>query len=744
MQSPRPWASLHLHGRISDALHQAQRDWTAGLKAYGSADYQLAQKDLQAVYETLRRVLGDGDARTLDAGNDLAAATAKLGNYTAAEALYRDLYNEQARNGSGLRVGFRTLNNLAVTLLEQGRVNEAENLDLRNYDEERRSLSKNDNLTLATLDNLCSALLQQGRYREAEARLKELYQTRLQTSGPNLPSTLTALANLTEAVENQGRHQEAEKLASQLYAARTKVAGVDHPDTVAALVLLATAIEGGIALPRLKSCCVRHFRPVRRDLANRIPESLKIKAALARVLRSEFKLEESAELYRNTCYHLAQRAPPTRRVGATQSSATSDCYYRLALTLSDLRSRDLASAMALGAEAFEAAQRSVQAGSATSLSRSNVIALAQAAGVGTEASQYETALDDRDVLQLRFVQALAVIERQRLSQDIQQLDAKIGDLASELATRAPDYWSYRSPGPVSIASLQQANGTGRELLHDEEALVLWTCKKDNSHGLVFAVAPDKFGWSTIALTGNEMTERVQNLRAAIEATEATATGASAPSQTVFPRAAAHELYQALLGDKSIQAVIGNAHTILFVPCEPVVNLPPSLLIVSDPPGGVSADGVPAMLRRTHWLIADKAVAALPTVSSLDILRRRRKPVERQISEPLVAFADPDFSNARASGDRADKWLAALQPLPGTRLEAESLRSILNGSNQDVLIGPEASKAELERRARDGSLARANVIDFATHGFIAGEIPGYRKRRLRSLRLRRDLECRVSF
>jgi CHAT domain-containing protein len=708
----------------SDALRQAQQDWAAGHQAYASADYQAAQRDWTAAYEAFRRVLGPEDTRTLDAENDLAAATTKTGDFAGAEALYRDLYNVQMRSNADSAAIFRTLNNLSVSLLEQGRAKNAEDLDLRTYGDESRILGMDNDWTLATLDNLCSALLQQGRYQEAEDRLQELYRIRLQKNGPDDPLTLPALANLTEAIEAQGRHQEAEAFATRLYAARLKIGGADHPDTIAALALLATVMEGenrhSEAEIRLRQALAASID----RLGDSHPETLQIKATLARVLRSEGAVEQSVSLYRETCPELLQGASSATRIASSvqPNAAASDCYYRLALTLRDLQSHDSTHAQALGMEAFEAAQRATQSGFASSLSRSDAIALAQAAGVGTEASQYETALDDRESFRVRFAQTLDADEQQRLSNAIRQSDATIDSLTSQLATKAPDYWNYRLPAPTRITSLQRRSGAGTELLHGDEALILWMCRRDDSHGLVFAVSPGKFAWSTIGLNGNEIADRARSLRRAIEAAGAMATGSPATPHAAFPRATAHELYVALLGDKSIQAAIENARTLLFVPCEPLADLPPSVLVVSDPPGGAVADGVPDAMRRTHWLLNDVATAVLPTVSSLEVIRLRRARVAQHDSEPLLAFADPDFTSVRGGDDSEAKWVASLQPLPGTRREVELLRSILNGSKQNVLIGSLASRAELERRQRDGSLAQVSVLEFATHGFFAGEIP----------------------
>jgi CHAT domain-containing protein len=61
----------------------------------------------------------------------------------------------------------------------------------------------------------------------------------------------------------------------------------------------------------------------------------------------------------------------------------------------------------------------------------------------------------------------------------------------------------------------------------------------------------------------------------------------------------------------------------------------------------------------------------------------------------------------------------LPPLPGTLAEGQALESALGGRPGSLLLGPQASKAELMARNADGRLANVRVLEFATHGLVAG-------------------------
>ncbi len=64
-------------------------------------------------------------------------------------------------------------------------------------------------------------------------------------------------------------------------------------------------------------------------------------------------------------------------------------------------------------------------------------------------------------------------------------------------------------------------------------------------------------------------------------------------------------------------------------------------------------------------------------------------------------------------------LAELPPLPDTRLEAESVAGLFDPAGTTLLMGPAAQEAALTSSA----IADADVLLFATHGLVAGEIEG---------------------
>jgi len=186
-------------------------------------------------------------------------------------------------------------------------------------------------------------------------------------------------------------------------------------------------------------------------------------------------------------------------------------------------------------------------------------------------------------------------------------------------------------------------------------------------------------------------------------------------------------------------VIRDKPVWLFVPSGALTALPPGLLVTAAPAGGAAGDRDSQQLRATSWLLRSKAVAVLPQVSALRTLRAIPPGARIAAEDPLLVFADPDFSRPAA---RARRGVAArslrgyasffrdgiplaaaldeLPSLPGTRIEGEALERALGGRPGSLLTGRDASKAQLLARNADGRLSRVRVLEFATHGLVAGD------------------------
>ena len=730
----------------------------------------------------------------------LGPAQLAQGKLAEAEDTYRQLIKLPPPAGAPPSFAAIPREGLASVLLNEGRSAEARSIIEQSLQFDQSQPASDDSFNATVTDEfvLVSADHLDGRMAEAESSLKDLLAR--DTKMPLVQTALLRLA-LAKVLDDNGQVAEAQKgydqettdlndlgafgAAFQPMAQFGMSANLEHQGRYADAEL---AARQSVALTyRSLSLLKSGTSPSPLQDAAAYPGT----EALGRLLRLQSDYAEAASVGRQACRLLANgtasgqgnASPLAQALAGTAANCELDASLSLwslgaeglgktsadaggvapGLGVRDLAAADLSDAAlrldapaaaspdigALRAEAFERAQQATLSAAGQSISLTGALAAARAAGAGPTAEAYEQALAKRRFLQASLASPLgpgaaANTLQQGASDQIPVVDQLIAQLAHQLQSQWGAYWDYRSPAPVSVASLQAGSGPDAALLHGNEALVLWMVAPGKDKGLVFAVTKDKVAWAQIGLSGDELDATVKALRAEIDPQKSDQTGQA------FDRKTAHALYVALLGDPAIQQVIDEAgvDTLLVVPTGPMTSLPPSLLVVDEPTG---SDTDPKVLRSTHWLIGDKAIAILPSVSSLRTLRvllpqaRAKSGVKADL--PLLALADPDFHGdhvipvpqagvvapaersvptaqaATVDGRPKAEVLASLRPLYGTLAEGQALAKLLDAPDHDLLLGPAASKTELLARQTDGSLVRTRVISFSTHGLITGDFTG---------------------
>jgi tetratricopeptide (TPR) repeat protein len=127
------------------------------------------------------------------------------------------------------------MNNLALSLSDQGKHAEAEQMQRELLDVERRVLGPEHPRTLATMNNYALSLGAQGKHAEAEQMQRELLDLHRRVLGPEHPHTLTTMNNLARTMNRQGKRAEAEPIFRELLDLRRRVLGPEHPHTLATL-----------------------------------------------------------------------------------------------------------------------------------------------------------------------------------------------------------------------------------------------------------------------------------------------------------------------------------------------------------------------------------------------------------------------------------------------------------------------------------------------------------------------------
>jgi CHAT domain-containing protein len=765
---------LDYEGRYADAEPLARRALAIDEKVLGADDletaysldylgcilteearYAEAEPMLRRALATRQRLLSADHSRVGESLNDLGQLLGETGRYVEAEPLIRQaLTAYQAAQGSESPSNAVLLTHLAILVIRQGRYVEAEALLRRALAIDVKVLGADHPETAYGLGNVGAVLALRGHFADAEPLLRQAVAIDEARLGPNDRVTGQKLTDLGWLLVREGRYGEAEPILRRSLKLREAAFGPDHPNTASDLRFLASSLRGQKRYDEAEPLLTHAVSIYVSALGPGHPDALRAGEDLGAVRRALGRPADAVGALRPICSAEVARAGVQRDGddGAQAPRETaSRCQRILSLALWEWSAAGGGTTAAdrpdaLLPEAFLSAQRSEQSAAGQALARSAALTAAQAAGIGPAARAYEAALAERDALQQAYAKAAggggdaAATRRRNLAQALDETAASIGRLSEDLSARAPLYWDYRTPDAIGVSALQARAGADATLLRPGEALILWMIPPGEERGLVFAVTRTGAAWARVGLDGDSIAARVKALRTQIDPRAYGETEGDEPTAGKrygpFDRQSAYELYKALLGDPAIQSVIGNTPTWLFVPSGPMLSLPPGVLVTSPPQGGAAGDARPADLRATSWLLRSKALAVLPTISSLRTLRQLSRVGGSVATDPLLAFADPDFGAgaADASGPRSftlyfkdgavvGDALKYLPSLPGTLVEAKALETALAAPPGSLLTGPDATKAALMARNADGRLAKVKVLEFATHGLVAGDISG---------------------
>ena len=219
-----------------------------------------------------------------------------------------------------------SLNNLSVSLGEQGRVSEAEELQR----EAIALLEKQPEaqpLQLAQMvDGLASFLSSQAKYEAAE----ELHQRALTMKLRLLPKAHSSVAisqnNLALVLYERGKFRSAEKLFREVLAVRQKILGKDHPDVAQSLNNLAFSVEKQGNLDEAVMLHREALAIYRKVLASDHPAVTGTIGGLASLLITQGNYNDAEELLRQALLLIRQRPGNTPRNEAS-------CLNNLALVL---------------------------------------------------------------------------------------------------------------------------------------------------------------------------------------------------------------------------------------------------------------------------------------------------------------------------------------------------------------------------------------------------------------------------
>jgi CHAT domain-containing protein len=586
-----------------------------------------------------------------------------------------------------------------------------------------KSDSPDDLRTARVLQNLASAQEYQGQFKEAEANLRTsavLFSKALPDDDPRIGAVLTRLAlNLYL----QGRFKEAEGYYRD--AVRRQDRGPVTLTTPATLTDFALNQMAQGRLDEAEALLQKGLEQRRQLLPPRNPEIARTLSNLAEVKHRKGEHAAALDLNREAVAIVAWLGKRNQI-----SLLQFDRLIKAAWALYDGQGQRGGST-ALLEEAFAAAQRAAETGTAKTVARMAARFAAEDPKLRNLLKDLHDLDDDEAELQRRLSHAIALEadSRTALSEDIRRMlaanDTRRAEMNAQVSAAFPAYAELANPEPVPAKAVAAT-------IAEDEAMVFLLPSFEATW--VWAISRDKTVWTRAPLTSKDVASFVRVLREQVTLTDKLKAGAK---PALFDLGFAHDLYVKLFG--GLAPVLAGKSHLLIVPTGALDQLPFPLLVTKKPktrrppPERFSEYGA------AGWLVRDYAVSTLPSVASLENLRRAG-PAGRA-TKPLIGFANPILgsesgaASASRGGDPAgavarvsrrqgvenvDRTaLLRLKALPESEKEVQTVAGHLGAPAEEIRSRAEAT----ETAVRQSQLADYRTVYFATHGLMAGEIPG---------------------
>jgi len=424
---------------------------------------------------------------------------------------------------------------------------------------------------------------------------------------------------------------------------------------------------------------------------------------LGQLSRLEGNLPGALQAYRQAAEIQVKDRPTRERARADNMVGYLDTLLAVAQASPD-------QSEALLAEAFAAAQ--IPRGGDTARAINNMAARLDAAdpAIRAAAREFQEATRQRD--RLRQTLALETVSppdkrdpgrEESQKRDLRAAEEKLADLEARLQAELPRYAQLTAPRPMPVSELAA-------ILRPGEALITFLPTRNATY--VFVVRDGRTHVHRARISAVDLNRLVQDVRASLEPAD--------NQLKPFDVAGAHRLYTLLVAPVA-DRLRGTTH-LIAVPAGPLLSLPLGLLVTKPTPAGADHAQMP-------WLAREMAISVLPATASLKELRQVAG--RSSAPRPFIGFGDPVFAGA-AGDTRSFTAIAALcrqgdpvdadlvRGLPRLRETARELALIARSLGADpasVIVGADASEANV----RATNLAQYQVVAFATHGLLPGEL-----------------------
>jgi CHAT domain-containing protein/tetratricopeptide (TPR) repeat protein len=279
----------------------------------------------------------------------------------------------------------------------------------------------------------------------------------------------------------------------------------------------------------------------------------------------------------------------------------------------------------------------------------------------------------------------------QILQERRRLEAAIDGLHRRLEREYPQYAALKYPRPCSLAEARAA-------LNEDEVALVFSSTKEVTYLILIEARPKpgdpSGGVAVVILPG----------RGQLAPEVAALTHRDTLGLPGAAREAGARLHKLLLG--KIAGRVKGKHLVI-VPSGPLCHLPFELLVKGE---GEAA----------RYLVEGHRVRYAPSLTVLHLIRRWQQ-ARRPPPQPLWALGDPLFGPAPAGGLGAalkeEGHARAFVTLPNSGAEVRAVAQLLGAPAENVLLGKDATEANVKQASAAGRMAQARYVLFATHGIL---------------------------
>jgi tetratricopeptide (TPR) repeat protein len=219
------------------------------------------------------------------------------GKYSEAGVVFGDIMRIQERTNGEMHSSTPiSLTWLASTYNDQGRLQEALELNTRAMAISKRIFSAEHPDRLIVTANLASTYQAQGQLEKAIELNMQVMDIRVMVLGMEHPDTLNTMANLASIYREQGRLEEALELNTRAMAISKRIFSAEHPDRLIVTANLASTYQAQGQLEKAIELNMQVMDIRMRVLGREHPDTLNTMANLASIYREQGRLDGAAEL----------------------------------------------------------------------------------------------------------------------------------------------------------------------------------------------------------------------------------------------------------------------------------------------------------------------------------------------------------------------------------------------------------------------------------------------------------------